>query len=190
LISEIKSDGYNVESYVIPYIIDERKAGTTSLQKLLGIADIETDTEIPMLYTSLFDNPGIIQVYGRTDMPLALGSTGGGVNIEGIELAAISWEKLERDLLVASGITDKIIIFCLETSVKRGFLEEIKKLDFSQPAPDITHEVSKQERISKYAGVILVFLDHPLLLTIVLITLISLIVFGFIRLITFLAGLF
>ena len=79
LIAEMKADGYSVESYIIPFIFDERAKGTASLQKLMGIVDIETESEIPMLYTSAMGNPGIIPLYHRDKMPIALGSTGGGV---------------------------------------------------------------------------------------------------------------
>ena len=121
LISDMKADGYTVESYIIPYLFEERARKTTSLQKLLGIVDIETDTEIPMVYTSLMDNPGILPVYIKKGHPAGIGSTGGGVNVGGFELAALTWEKLERDILIASELTDEVVIFCLETSVQKGY---------------------------------------------------------------------
>jgi hypothetical protein len=185
LIAQMKSDGYQVESYIIPIIYEERAKKTRSLQKLAGIADIETDKEIPMSYTSVMNNPGIIPIYHRDNMPIALGSTGGGVVIEGIEAPAISRENLERDLLIASGLTDEIIIFCLETSVQREFLTKIKNLDYNRIPPDISSEIQKQNRMNGWIRFFLVILDHPFWLTLALLVIISGILFGIIKLVVF-----
>lgn len=182
LISDMKADGYVVESYIIPFIFEERAKKTTSFQKLLGIVDIETDREIPMSYTSGMGNPAIIPLYHTDNMPIALGSTGGGVKIEGFELEALTWDKLERDLLIASGITDEIVVFCLETSVQKGFLDKIKNLDFSQKAPDITIEIEKQRKTNNFVRFILVILDRPFWLTVGILVILSGIIYGIFRL--------
>ena len=186
LLSVMKADGFQVESYIIPLIFKEREKKTTSFQKLLGILDIPTDKEIPMLYTSVVKNPGIIPFYHRPNMPIGLGSTGGGVIIEGIEAPAISWENLERDLLIASKLTGEIFIFCLESSVKRRFLPKIKDLDFTRPAPDMVQEVQEQSRTDQWFGLMLVILDHPVWLTISLVAMFAALVFGLYRLMAFL----
>lgn len=183
LIEKMKADSYTVESYVIPFIFEERARKTTSLQKLMGIVDIETEREIPMLYTSAMRNPGIIPLYHHDNMPVALGSTGGGVNIEGIELASLSWDELEGDLLIASKLTDQIIIFCLETSVRKGFLHKINGLDWNQQAPDISVETAKQAKINRFAGSVLVVLNHPIFTSAALLLLIGALVFGLYKLI-------
>jgi|WetSurSiteA1Bulk_404760.scaffolds.fasta_scaffold00561_2 hypothetical protein len=182
LISSMKADGYLVESYIIPFLFEERAKKTKSLQKLLGIVDIETEKEIPMSYTSGLGNPAIIPLYHTDNMPIALGSTGGGVKIEGFELAALTWDKLERDLIIASKLTDEIVVFCLETSVQKGFLENIKKIDFNQKAPDISIEIEKQKKTNNLIRFILVILDRPFWLTIGILLILSGIVFGIFRL--------
>ncbi|MBA4410063.1 MAG: hypothetical protein C0397_11640 [Odoribacter sp.] len=182
LISTMKADGYLVESYIMPYIYEERVKKTTSLQKLLGIIDIETEKEIPMAYTSLFDNPGIIPLYHQDKMPIALGSTGGGVVIEGIELKSMSWDKLERDILIASKLTGEIHIFCLETSVQKGFLTKIESIDFDQKEPDIQRSITKQKKMNGTVRFILIILDHPFLLTLVILALVFTLVWGVYRL--------
>ena len=178
LIARMKADGYMVESYIIPFIYEERTRKTTSVQKLMGIVDIETDKEIPMLYTSAMGNPGIIPIYHRGKMPVALGSTGGGVKVEGIQLASLSWDKLERDLLIASKLTDEIHIFCLEASAQKGFIAKIKNLDFDKKAPDITAEIEKQYKMNGFIRFIIVISDHPFLLTLAVLIIISTIFFG------------
>lgn len=178
LITTMKADGYRVESYLIPFIFEERAKNTTSLQKLMGIVDLKTEVEIPMLYTSAFDNPAIIPTYQRDRMPIALGSTGGGVVIEGIELKAISWDNLERDILLASQFTGEIHIFCLETSVQKEFLTKIESIDFDQKVPDIQSELVKQKKINGAIRFLIVVLDHPLLLTIVILAIVITVVWG------------
>jgi hypothetical protein len=190
LTARMKAEGFVLESYIIPFIYEERVKKTTSVQKLMGIVDLETDKEIPMLYTSAMGNPGIIPLYHKDKMPIVVGSTGGGVKIEGIELAALSWDKLERDLLIASKLTDEIHIFCLETSVQKGFLTKIKNLDFDQKAPEIIVETEKQSKINGVIRFILVILDHPFWLTVAVLAIISGILFGIYKLIAFIIRLF
>ena len=190
LISDMKTDGYAVESYIIPYIIEERAKKTTSLQKVLGIVDLETDTEIPMLYTSLMDNPGILPLYIKKGHPAGIGSTGGGVSIGGFELAALTWEKLERDILIASELTDELVIFCLETSVQKSFLVKIKNFDYNKQAPDMTMEIVRQEKTNKFVRSILVLLDNPFWMTLAVLAIISGILFGIYKLIVFIIRLF
>lgn len=183
LIQKMEGDGYAVESYIIPVIFLERSKNTESFQKLYGVVDIKTRTEIPMLYTSALGNPAIIPLFHQKYMPVALGSTGGGVKIEGIELPSLSWEDLERDLIISSKLTDKVIVFCLETSVHNNFLEKIQHIDWNQPAADISVQTAKMQRINKFIGFILVVLDHPLLLTLTIILLSALLAFAVYKLI-------
>jgi len=185
LISTMKADGYRVESYLIPFIYDERAKNATSIQKLMGIVDLQTEVEIPMLYTSAMNNPAIIPTYQRDRMPIALGSTGGGVVVEGIELKAITWENLERDILIASQFTGEIHIFCLETSVQKGFLTKIESIDFDQKTPDIQSGLEKQKKMSGAIRFLIVVLDHPFLLTIVVLAIVVTVVWGLYRLIKF-----
>lgn len=190
LIDRMKNDGFHVESYLIPFIFDERELKTTSLQKLMGIVDIKTDSEIPMLYTSAMGNSAIIPLYHRDNMPIALGSTGGGVEVNGIELASLTWDNLEKDLLIASKLTDDIHIFSLEGTLQKGFLKDIKNLDFNRNAPDISVQIIKQKKFDKTIRFLLVILNHPFWLAFVILAIISVILFGVYKLITLLIRLF
>lgn len=185
LIATMKSDGYKVESYIIPIIYEEREKGTSSFQKLMGIVDIETEIEIPMLYTSAMNNPAILPAYHQPNMPMALGSTGGGVKIEGIELKALNWENLERDLLIASKLTNEIHIFCLETSVQKGFLDKIEAVNFNQPMPNIKADIAKEKSTAKIYRFLLVVFEHPFILTIVIIGFLSGIIWAVFKLFQF-----
>ncbi len=63
---QIKSDGYRAESYIFPFIYDERQASSTVLERLLGLVDVPSvDVEVPMLYTSgLPFGIGFLKSYG------------------------------------------------------------------------------------------------------------------------------
>jgi hypothetical protein len=190
LIERMKKDGFHVESYVIPFIFDERELKTTSLQKLMGIVDIKTESEIPMLYTSAIGNNAIIPFYHRDNMPIALGSTGGGVKVNGIELASLTWNNLEKDLLLASKLTDNIHIFSLEGTLQKGFLKDIKNFDFNREAPDINAQIIKQKKFDKTIRFLLVILNHPFWLTLAILAILSGLLFGVYKLITLVIKLF
>jgi hypothetical protein len=43
LVDRIHADGWQVENYQFPFIADERRAGSTLLQRLMGLVDVRTD---------------------------------------------------------------------------------------------------------------------------------------------------
>lgn len=65
--NQIRADGYKVESYIFPFIYDERRANSQLLELLLGLVDVTTvDTEVPLLYTSgLPLGIGFLKSYGK-----------------------------------------------------------------------------------------------------------------------------
>jgi hypothetical protein len=135
LIAQMHLDGYFVESYQFPLIADERKAHSDLIRKLCGILDLGVDREVFMLYSSFAPSmgAGMIASYARDTHAIALGSTGGGVEIEGQgELAAMDWPALKRDLLLASRSTDNLYIFSLEGCLRQGFLDKLARLDWEE----------------------------------------------------------
>lgn len=67
LANQIRSDGYRVESYIFPFIYDERRANSQLLELLFGLVDVTAvDDEIPLLYTSgLPLGLGFLKSYGK-----------------------------------------------------------------------------------------------------------------------------
>jgi hypothetical protein len=128
LIAQMHADNYQVESYVIPYMRDERRVGATLLQRLMGLVDLPTDREVPMLYSS-FHRPygaGLLWSYAAEGTAAGLGSTGGGVDVGGIDqIAPLSWAEFSRDLRLAQRHCHEIYIFSLEGCVRQGFLEQL-----------------------------------------------------------------
>ena len=170
VINAIRQDGYPVESYIFPIIYDERKAGAQSLQKILGILDIKTDKEIAMCYTSgPGAEPAAILNYGKEADGVAIGSTGGGITIDGVALPALDWEAFARDLRLAHHTKKEIHIFSLEGCVKQGFLAQMIDFDFSQPVSLYSKEIQQAESQRVWAERIFRMLDYPLWVSIGLI---------------------
>ncbi len=85
-------------SYQVPFIVDERKAGSVLLQQLFGLVDLRVDREVLMLYTSFTAlGPGILWSYGSDAQGIGVGSTGGGVD----SFEPLGWDALGRDLRLA-----------------------------------------------------------------------------------------
>jgi len=136
LIAEIRMDGLPVESYQLPFIADERKARSTILQRTSGILDLPVDHEILMLYSSFYRPLGaaMLSSYGFQAQGIGIGSTGGGVNLEGIaDTLPLSWEELQRDLKLGSSFSQDLFIFSLEGCFHQGFLPKLVDLDWHQP---------------------------------------------------------
>jgi hypothetical protein len=132
----MRTDGYAVHSYEFPFMVDEKKAGSSLLRRLLGITDVPADHQVLMLYTSFFRTFGNVFLwnYAGDAESVAVGVTGGGVEIEGVRYPPpLSWEELSRDLLLASRHCRDIHIFSLEGCVRQGFLERLPDFDWDLP---------------------------------------------------------
>lgn len=164
LVQTIQHDGWKVESYQFPLIIDERRARSRLIQTLGRIIDLPVDREVLMLYSSFFRPHGaaILASYASEAGGIGLGVTGGGVDIDGlVDSRPLTWNELQRDLLFASRYSDQLYIFSLEGCVRQGILAQIGQLDWSQvimlPAADI-------QRIQRYRALMRAFLwttAHP-----------------------------
>jgi hypothetical protein len=153
LIQRIKKDHYIVETYQFPFIVDERKAQSNLLQRLTGLVDLpEADHEVLMLYSS-FMRPwgqGALWSYGRYAQGIGVGSTGGGVELEGtLDTPPLNWAELQVDLLLASQLTDEVFVFSLEGCVEQGFLPLLREMDWQQPMPVPAYEARRVEDMRK-----------------------------------------
>ena len=144
LIARIRADGWQVENYQFPPIVDERKAGSDLLQRVAGLVDVTTDREVWMLYSSFLRSlgPGMIWSYGPGSNAIAVGSTGGAPDIPGHpQVPTLGWDELERDLLLANRFCDDLYIHSLEGCVEHGFFERIGSIDWAQqvtPPPAVS----------------------------------------------------
>ena len=136
LVDRIRADGWAVENYQFPLIADERRAGSTLLQRL-ALVDVRTDREVWMIYSSVMRalGPGLIWSYGPDAASIGVGTTGGGPDIPGSpQMPSLSWEELARDLRLACRWSDRILIHSLEGCVWHGFLGQLRSFDWAVPA--------------------------------------------------------
>lgn len=165
LIARIRDDGYAVETYQFPTVIEERRANSTLLARLFGLPALDADREVLMLYSSMFDRAGeaILWSYAREIDAVGVGSTGGGVSIEGLPtLHKMRWLDLKRDLLIAAHHASHLYIFSLEGCVEQNFLDRLETLDWQSPQPLPTQkarEITLFRRVFQYT---LWMLSHPI----------------------------
>jgi hypothetical protein len=132
-VDRIHADGWKVENYQFPLIADERRAGSTVLQRL-ALVDVQTDREVWMIYSSFMRalGPGLIWNYGPEAASIGVGTTGGGPDIPGSpQMPSLSWEELARDLGLARRWSDHLLIHSLEGCVWHGFLSQLRSFDWT-----------------------------------------------------------
>ena len=164
LVARIRVDDFLVATYAFPFILDERQAGATLLQRLLGIVDLNSDLDVLMLYTSFVRGigPGILWSYAPEAGAVAVGSTGGGVTVAGLDqIAPLTWDELARDLRLAHHWSDNIHIFSLEGAVKQGFLSRLLDFDWSAPQPMPLSQFKWVQRARRLGQGVLRISAHP-----------------------------
>ncbi|HEX8825445.1 MAG TPA: hypothetical protein VF794_36375 [Archangium sp.] len=136
LVARLRADGHRVDSYQLPFIVDERRAGSTLLQRLSGVLDLPVDREVLMLYTSFVrpHGPGVLWSYGPDARCAGVGVTGGGVEVPGlIEVPPLDWDEFTRDLRLARRWMEDLHVFSLEGCVRQGFLARLRDFDWRGP---------------------------------------------------------
>jgi hypothetical protein len=129
LVERMRADGWTVENYQLPPIADERRVGSTLLQRLFGLVDVRTDREVWMLYSSFFGplGAGLLWSYGPEAPAIAVGSTGGRPDIPGSpQVPALTWDELARDLSLARHWSDYVLIHSLEGCVDQDFFPRLR----------------------------------------------------------------
>lgn len=138
----IRHDGYEVHTYQYPFIIDDRRVGTTLVQRTLDVVDIPADHEVLLLYSSNVrallgtDLDGaFVRSYGQHADGIAIGVTGGGFldPVRGTVAPRLDLPAFCRDMALAAQYTDTIHIFSLEGCVERGWMAEIATMDWDAP---------------------------------------------------------
>jgi hypothetical protein len=135
LVAQMQVDGYRVDSYQFPVIADERQVGSTLLQRVTGLVNVIVDREVWMLYSSFLrpNGVGLIASYAPNAQSVAVGSTGGGVDVGLVDTLPLTWDELGRDLRLAWHYCDDLHIFSLEGCVQRGFLERLRSFTWDYP---------------------------------------------------------
>ncbi|QPC84269.1 hypothetical protein G4Y79_07815 [Phototrophicus methaneseepsis] len=133
LVAQMRADGFSVDVYHIPTIIDERRAGSHTLSHLFQLVDVPADREVLMLYSSFFGKNGVggLWSYASQAQSIGVGSTGGGVEIGDLPSRILSWDEFARDLRLASYHTTNIHVFSLEGCVQQHYLENLIDFDWA-----------------------------------------------------------
>ena len=164
LIAQIRAEGYRVDEYAFPFVVDERKAGSQLMQRFLGLVDLEVDREVLMLYSS-FMRPfghGLLWSFAPSAGSIGVGSTGGGVTVGGVDqIPPLTWDEFSRDLRLARAWSDAIHIFSLEGAVCQGFLSRLLTFDWDAPVTPPLHEFRQVERVRQVLRAVLWASAHP-----------------------------
>jgi hypothetical protein len=168
LVAQIRAAGYRVDSYQMPLIVDERKVGSTLIQRLFALVDLPVDREVLMLYSSFYRPRGaaLLWSYGQEAQSVGLGVTGGGVQIADVaQPRFLDWEEFARDLRLAQRCTDDIHIFSLEGCVQQGFLPQLLRFDWECPVTPLVTRVAEVERLRTALRMVLLASAHPWLVS-------------------------
>jgi hypothetical protein len=170
LIREIRSHGYQVETYQFPFIADERAVRSSLLERLTGIVDVGGDREVLMVYTSFNQSldSALIWVYGPDAQAIAVGSTTGPTSDP--HFARLNWEEFSRDLMVANHFTHVIGVYNLEGCVRQGFLARLKNVNWNESVTLSAESVRRATQFRKRVQRVLWIVSNlPFFLAVVLI---------------------
>jgi hypothetical protein len=158
LVAQIRADGYRVDEYAIHFVVDERQAGSQLVQRLLGLVDLEVDREVLMLYSSVMRpfGHGVLWSYAPSAQSIAVGLTGGGVTVGGVDqIPPLTWDEFARDLHLAHAWSDDIHIFSLEGVVRQGYLSRLLAFDWDASVTPPLREFQQVERARKVLRAVL-----------------------------------
>lgn len=133
LVAAMHRDGYEVHAYQGPLIADDRRAGTTLLQRALDIVEVPADIEV-LMCSSITPLEEFGYDFGGA-LIASYGTSADAIGISGSSQArGINWRSLRRDLLLAAHQTDTIYLYALEHVVHAGLLAHIQTLDWRAEA--------------------------------------------------------
>jgi len=120
-----------------------------------------------MLYTSFLRprGPGVLWSYAPDAGSIAVGSTGGGVQVGGIgDVPPLDWGEFSRDLRLARRWSDDVHVFSLEGCVRQGFLARLRDFDWHQPVVPPSETAGQVEMMRQVLRAILWLSARPLVL--------------------------
>lgn len=131
LLTGLATEGWALESYQFPLLLEDRESGSEFFQRLIGALDVPVQREVVMAYASLLGplGPGLVEEWTRGAKAIAVGSTGGGID----PLPKLSFDELARDLRLAARACRDVSIFSLEGCVEHGYLPRLVSFDWDAP---------------------------------------------------------
>lgn len=174
LIASIRSRGYFVLTYQLPYLPVERKVHSSLLDRLLGTVDVRGDQEVLMLYTSYAGPAGaaIIWKLGPDAQSIAICCTDGD---PAANPAVLDWSRFTRDLIVASHFSPVIGVYDLDGCVSQGFLPRLKTMTWSQSVTIPASAMRSADQRVRMLSLVLWISSHFLYLVFILLLAVALI---------------
>lgn len=169
LVSSMKANGYVVESFIYPFVLDAQQSGSEAFQKITGLLDVQANRKIPMFYSSYFEKQEghkYILSYGQGQkLPaIALGSTGGELAGQGsVAPEILNLATLERDMRLAAKFTDELYIFSLEGCIAQ---DQLRKFSIMVWEEEVTYDVEEINKVRENMTSVLRILEHPTLLVV------------------------
>ena len=161
----VKDDGYFLEAYHFPFILDDRNVGSTVAQRLGGLVDVPVDREVLMLYSSLYQPLGnkILWSYAAEAQAIGIGITGGGVVIKGVKPPrTLTWDEFATDLRLGWQSGKPVYIFSLEGCVEQNFLPRLVTFD---PSGEVNlPKIGVVKNVRRGLGGLLWLLERPFVL--------------------------
>jgi hypothetical protein len=149
LVKRIQASGYPVQTYQMPFIVEERAVHATLVERLFGIVDVRGDDEVLMAYSS-FNHAaggGIPLIYGQQAESLAVGITAAD---KSAGLTALSWEEFSRDLIVAAHFSRVVGVYSLEGCIRQGFLPRMIALDWGQTVMIPADQIAAAQKFDRH----------------------------------------
>lgn len=131
-VSRMKRDGFEVSSFNIPYVLDDRLDGDDSIQEMFHVAFVESDLSIYMLYRSYFMDSGLGRGAANA-ISYARSLGGGSAGIGSYMRDCISFEDFSADLRMAARYSPVVHVYNLESLVYRGWLSRMGSIDVKGP---------------------------------------------------------
>ncbi|MCA2981209.1 MAG: hypothetical protein INH41_19110 [Myxococcaceae bacterium] len=133
LVARMRARGFVVETYQVPLVVDDRRAGSRFFQRAFGLLDVEADRQVLMAYSSLMGplGPSLLEAWAPGARAIGVGSTGGGID----PLPKLTPSQLERDLRAAARHAREVYVFSLEGCVAQRATAALCAMDWAHPAP-------------------------------------------------------
>ena len=134
LADQIISDGFALETYVYPFMLEE---GNKHLRKLTGLISVNSEREIPLVFSNYtheeVDKPVFKYIQHHRLSAIGVGSSGGELHHSGIDIPKpLNYKQILHDMEIAYNLSNEIYVFSLEGCHKQGILEQLSKHQWSR----------------------------------------------------------
>ncbi len=162
---EINDDGYSLETYHFPFILEDQKSNPGFNHGLGGMVDVPVDREVLMLYSSLFqeERKRLMWSYADNAQAIGIGITAKSKILKTLQAPKpLTWDEFAKDLLLAKQHCKAVYVFNLEGCVEQGFLPRLVTFNWNNQVTKPKTKTIKQVR--KGFSLFLWLIKGPLIL--------------------------